>query len=309
VAIKATGATLLYNEIIQVRVKYTVKRTGAQKYGMMVFDNEADAKALDPSKAITHVEYDASALTSGGYFYGYSDGIPAKDMGTTLYYVGYAQYGAEDYEYAEMINYSPRVYAANMLGKSTTADATKNLCSALMHYGAAMQQYKDKSLTAEQLMNYGIEGIRAIPYDEAVLGDHNAVITRGPNEPFKLTSATMLFEGAITYRLTFTVPAALVGKVYVEYTIKGVTNETPIEQDGSKFYAFISGNAAKDMDEDVTVRAYYLDENENKVYDDELVYSGYAYVRNTVKNSSDATSIALAKAFAMYIYYADKTIK
>jgi hypothetical protein len=119
----------------------------------------------------------------------------------------------------------------------------------------------------------------------------------------------MLFEGAITYRLTFTVPAALVGKVYVEYTIKGVTNETPIEQDGSKFYAFISGNAAKDMDEDVTVRAYYLDENENKVYDDELVYSGYAYVRNTVKNSSDATSIALAKAFAMYIYYADKTIK
>ena len=71
--------------------------------------------------------------------------------------------------------------------------------------------------------------------------------------------------------------------------------------ESGEYYAYISGIAAKDMDEALTVSPYYIDESEEKVYGPELVYSGYEYVRRTLNASTSDTMKALAKAFAMYI--------
>jgi hypothetical protein len=63
------------------------------------------------------------------------------------------------------------------------------------------------------------------------------------------------------------------------------------------------------MDETLTVTPYYLDENGEKVYGAELVYSGYEYARRTINSTtSDENTIATAKAFAMYIAAADAAI-
>ena len=62
------------------------------------------------------------------------------------------------------------------------------------------------------------------------------------------------------------------------------------------------------MDEKLVVKPYYLNDSGEKVYGAELIYSGYEYCRRTIENSTDENSIALAKAFAMYVDATDKAI-
>jgi hypothetical protein len=60
------------------------------------------------------------------------------------------------------------------------------------------------------------------------------------------------------------------------------------------------------MDEVITCKPFYYGENGEKVYGGELVYNGYEYVRRIVANTnSAAVDVALAQAFAMYVYYVD----
>ena len=55
------------------------------------------------------------------------------------------------------------------------------------------------------------------------------------------------------------------------------------------------------------VKAYYLDNNGEKVYGAELIYSGYEYVRRALANASYSESVKeLARTLAMYIHYANK---
>ena len=131
---------------------------------------------------------------------------------------------------------------------------------------------------------------------------------------FRTRSANMLFSGAITYEIQYSVDAALESKeLFMEYTIKGETKSVPMERtntsSGVRYVAKADGNAAKDMDELIVARPYYVGENGEKVYGAELHYSGYEYTRRTVAGSSaSATGKALAKAFAMYVNYADATL-
>jgi hypothetical protein len=250
---------------------------------------------------------------NGTYYYGDTDGISARLMGETMYYVGYADLGNGVYEYTAAVAYGPRNYAVNMLKKSSTSDETRNLISALMHYGAAAQQYAaGGTLAAEELMNYGIEGIVEIPYDEAVLGERQFSVDTTVTNGFRTRSANMLFSGAITYEIQYSVEDALKGKdLYMEYTIKGVTNSVLMEyyEAADRYFAKVFGNAAKDMDELIVTRPYYVNENGEKVYGAELRYSGYEYTNRTVTGTSASENgKALAKAFAMYVYYADATL-
>ena len=76
-------------------------------------------------------------------------------------------------------------------------------------------------------------------------------------------------------------------------------------EDG-RLWATTSGVPAKDLGKTLKVKAYYLDDNGDKVYGGELVFSGYEYVRIATTNASYTEEVkALAKALAMYIYYAN----
>ena len=157
-------------------------------------------------------------------------------------------------------------------------------------------------------MNYGIPGIYDIPYNEAILGESQFYASGTETNGIALKSATMILKGAITYQIKYALNKTIADKeVYVEYVIKGVTKEIPLvkESDGN-YYAYADGNAAKDMDEVVTFKAFYYGEDGEKVYGLPLVYSGYEYTRRTLV-STKVTEVdkALAKAFAMYVYCAD----
>ena len=302
-SIKATSATLLYEDMIQVRYKFQVTASDPSdivSYGMYIFTSQADAETCDAAKAIQDKELSGT----GGVYYGYTDGVPAKEMGDSQFVVGYLKLANGEYVYGNIVEYSPKIYAARMVGKDSTKPETKLLCKALMHYGAAAQMYFNYK--TDDLMN---EGFAAVEFDATVMGESVFAVDTTPTNGFTTKSATLLFEGAITYRVKYTASSEIAGKtLYAEYTFKGETYSLELELIDGAYYAYIDGIAAKDLDEVLTVKPYYVDESGSKVYGAELVYSGYEYARRTIDTSSKPLSVALAKALAMYIDAADKAI-
>lgn len=69
-----------------------------------------------------------------------SQGIPAKNLGDTLYFKIYAKLSDGSYIYSGLYNYSAKTYAQERLANSSNEEL-KALCVALLNYGAAAQQY------------------------------------------------------------------------------------------------------------------------------------------------------------------------
>jgi len=125
----------------------------------------------------------------------------------------------------------------------------------------------------------------------------------------KLRSAAMDLKGAISYIVKFTVEDASIAnkKLYAEYSLLGETGSVELEQgtDG-RLWAVVNGIPAKDLDSTLRVKAYYLNDNGDRVYGGELVYSANEYTRRALSNTSYSEAEKnLAKTLAMYVYYAD----
>ena len=200
----------------------------------------------------------------------------------------------------QVIEYSPLIYCRNKQNDATVGA----LCRAMMHYGAAAQAEQYNMTTG--LMN---EGFEAIAYDETVLGESvfsaNTIVTNG----LRLRSVTMDLKGAISYIVKFTAEdAVLAGKqLYAEYSLLGETGSVElVEGSDGRLWAAISDDPAKDLGATLRVKAYWVNEDGERMYSGELVYSGYEYVRRALTNTSYAASVKdLARALAIYISYAD----
>ena len=304
--IRPAGATLLYKDMIQIRYKFTVNLSDVVEYGMWIFGGETDEEARAAAytfDAAYAKEIHELKLDSGSTYYGFSNGISAKNMGDAQYMVTYVKLADGSYRFTAPVEYSPKQYALNMVGKETTSEKTKALCQALMHYGAAHQLYT--GYRVDDLMNVGFGDF---VYDASVLGESVFSVDTSVVNGMKSNGATLIFTGALTYRFKYTPSAEALGKqLYAEYTVNvnGETVKQSVEIATDSGYAFVSGIPAKDMDSTITIQPYYLNEQGERVYGPEVVYSGYEYCRRTIENSSNEASINLAKAFAMYVYAAN----
>ena len=272
-------------------------------------NNDAEARAaaytFDPDNAAEILEL---VHVSGSTYYGFTDGIAAKNMGDAQYMVTYVKLADGTYRFTSPVEYSPKQYALNMVGKESTKETTKTLCKALMHYGAAHQLYT--GYRADDLMNVDFGDFT---YDESVLGESVFNVDTSVVNGMQSNGATIIFTGELTYRFKYTPSGDALGKqLFAEYSVRvngeTITQSVEIENVGNSYFAYISGIPAKDMDSAITIRPYYLDDNGNRVYGPQVVYSGYEYCRRTIANSSDQNSINLAKAFAMYIYAANEAL-
>ena len=295
--ITIAGKTLSYQDEIKMKFAYTITGTPTVKQVKVFSSREAAEARNDPVQIHDLFE-------SGNTWQAYSNGIPARKMGDSVYVVGYIEFADGGYVYSDVLEYSPLIYAKNMLGKDTTKPATKDLCKALLHYGAAAQVYIDKK--TDGLMN---EGIDPVPFDESVLGESILSVQKDVyKNGMAYAGANISFDGAISYKFAFTLDEERASKdVYLEYSIGGGSvKEIKLEKNGTTYQCEIAGNPARTMGDEVVARPYYLDESGNRVYGLEIHYSGYEYARN--KKDSDTDGAKLARAFAMYVHAAKVAI-
>ena len=274
--------------------------------GVLLYDSAEKAATKDPAQAyeVINLEWNEGEKK----YVGQSEGIDARDMDKSQFAVAYLKLTDGTYIFGtkegneHIVECSPLIYCRTMKDNATVG----TLCNAMMQYGAAAQVAQYGMTTG--LMN---EGFDAVAYDESVLGESvysaNAEIING----MKLRAVTMDLQGAISYIVKYTVEdASLTDKqLYAEYSLLGETGSVKLTTgaDG-RLWAIISGVPPKDLGATLTVKAYYLDENGAKVYGGELVFNGYEYTRKALEDGSPYTEDIkdLAKALAMYVYYADQ---
>lgn len=127
---------LEFKDMIKVVAFFTADHTeDVVEMGMITYKNQVTMVDIATADyVIPGAEYEAN---SSRYFSG-SQGIHAKYLGDTVYLACYAKLKDGSYVYTKFAPYSPITYATNQLEKSTDMKL-KQLCAAMLNYGAAAQ--------------------------------------------------------------------------------------------------------------------------------------------------------------------------
>jgi hypothetical protein len=319
--ITAKSFSLSFESEILVNFYYTVSdMTNVVDHGMLVFNNNPGTVSYAGANKV----YNETAYDSAKARYGVTtDGIAAKEMGDTRYYVAYAKLTDGSYVYSGVYDYSPKKYAVNMLSKSSTSDKQKALCVAMLNYGTAAQNYfsynaaspMNAVLTADQkaLVRAYDAGLftGAVAASNSKIGSF-AATTSG----FSKKTATVSFEGAMTINYYFTPSATVSGSmmlyVWTPETYASVGTLTAsnasevikmVNAGDGRYWADLDGIPAKALDETYYVSAVYTDASGNRYCTGVVAYSLSKYCINNAKDGKAMQE--LAAAAAMYGYYAE----
>ena len=312
-----SGFTLSFEDEILVNFYFTAQNVEASEYGMLVFYNKPATPAYGKADDV----YAAAYVPSGDRYMSQTAGIAAKQMGDTRYYAAYAKLDDGSYVYSDLYEYSPKKYATNMIGRTTTSENLKALCVAMLNYGAAAQQYF--GYRTDDLMNASLTGDQ-----QALVRAYDAGLFRGPvaadstktgifaatANGFTGRSATVSFEGAFAINYYFAPDDEVFGNMllyywsaedYAKVSELSLTNATgkvvmQKQPDGS-YWAQVSGIAAKALDDTYYVAGVY-NCGTGSCCTGIIAYSLSRYCMNNAKDGNVMQD--LAAATAMYGYYA-----
>ena len=267
------------------------------------------------NKLVEEGEEDVIIINADGVrFETNTGGIAAKDMGDLVCFRPYLDNGDGTYTYGRIINdYAPTKYCDNQIKNNTTA---KDVCIALLNYGAAAQTYfkyktdslMNKNLTAEQKASlWDVNLVRA---DWTVPADKEGALGR-QNPPITSRTATLILEGKIISEFSIGISDIDIASVEIIYwdeaqynsvavlTEENVTGRENMVYDASaNKWRYESAQPAKYMFNTIYTCAVVTDTEGNKYYGGVLPYSPerYGYLR---RNDTDALG-ELAKRMVVY---------
>ena len=318
VTVTAKGFSLSFEDEILVNLYYTVSDlTNVAEHGMLVFYSDPDT--VDYSKA--DAVYNAPVYDSAKDRYmATTDGVAAKEMGDTRYYVVYAKLESGSFVYSNAYEYSPKKYSMNMLGKTSTSDKQKALCVAMLNYGAAAQEYF--GYNTDSLMNAELTAQQqalVAAYDKtlftgAVAADPNKIGAFAATSGFSKKSATVSFESAFCVNYYFTPNATVNGDMtlYIwmpeayaaaeTLTADNAETMTMVAGSNGSYWGQVIGIAPRNLDDTYYVAGVYTDESGNTCCTGVIAYSLSRYCISKAVDGNEMQE--LASAAAMYGYYA-----
>jgi hypothetical protein len=282
--------------------------------GMLTFESKLDEFTIED--ALTRVP---GYVDSGdGLYYASTKGIPAKQMGDTIYFAIYAKLSDGTYAYSKLVNYSPITYAKNLL--KTGEPSMKALVVAMLNYGAAAQIHFDYNTA--NLVNSSLTDAQKAMVNSYSGGMVGSVVT--PNAAkqgiFANTNGyskrypTIGFEGAFSIDYYVDPKYTPVGDVTLYFwnqadfnaasvlTPENCTYSVKMEaQDNGEYGASVKGIAAKQLNDGVYIAMVYSDGTTQHA-SGVLSYSIGMYCKSL--SAGGGTMGALAEATAVYGYYA-----
>ena len=315
--LKLKAPTLEFKDMIKVVAFYTAENTeDVVEMGMLTYTEQVEVVDVNTAAyVIPGADYEAS---SGRYFSN-SQGIHAKFLGDTVYLACYAKLTDGSYVYTKLAGYSPLTYATNQLNKSTNV-ALKQLCAAMLNYGAAAQVYfnyntdvlANSTLTAEQIAlpeSYREDMGASVPTADAA---KQGIFAN--NKGFSKRSPAVSFEGAFSINYFFTPKYAPVDGITMYYwneadfnaaevlTIENATGFIMMDGEGvGQYRGDIEGIAAKNLANAVYVAGVYSDGTTTWT-SGVLGYSIGAYCSGQATKGGAMADLAMATA--VYGYHA-----
>ena len=314
--LKLKAPALEFKDMIKVVAFYTAENMqDVVEMGTITYSSKVDTWSVETAE---YVIPGASYDTASDRYYSASQGIHAKYLGDTVYLAIYAKLSDGSYVYTTLASYSPVTYATNQL-KGNDIEL-KQLCAAMLNYGAAAQNYfghntdapANSSMTAEQLAlpeAYRADMVQAVP---GVPKEKQGAFAA--NKGFSKRSPAVSFESAFSIHYFFTPAYMPVGQITFYYWNEADLNAaevlTPGNASGSfamsgegqgQYHGEIVGIAAKDLSNAVYVAAVYSD-GTNTWTSGVLGYSIGAYCSSQA--GKGGTMAELAMATAVYGYHA-----
>ena len=305
--------TLSFKDEVKLNIYYSATDLdNVVDMGLIVFSSQVNSYTIyNAESVVSGYKYS----TSSGLYTVSTNGIPAKNMGDTIWFAVYAQLSNGTYAYTKLVDYSPRTYAYSLLG---SGDAKlDNLLVAMLNYGTAAQTYF--GYNTGNLLNNGLANAKSLTsgYDSSMMSDIAAPSAAkqgsfAKNGGFEDMYPSVTFGGAFAinyYCVPSYMPASGVTLYYwreADYNAASVL--TPANATGSlqmtgkgTYKGSVTGISAKDIGDGVYVAFVYSD-GTTTYCSGVLPYSIGMYCNTMAGYTNDFTPFA--QATAVYGYYA-----
>jgi hypothetical protein len=308
--------TLLLEDTIKLNIYYSIDQDIAlDKMGMLTWSSKPDVVDITTAENV----YPGATFNDGNGYYGVNtDGIPAQNLGDTIYFCIYAQLADGTYAYGKQVQYSPTQYAYNQINGGASAEM-KALLVAILNYGAAAQTYLEDT---DPLVNANltdeakalVEAYRSDMVHSVAMPNATKQGALAANGGFSNKQPTISLDGAFSINYYFTPSATVKGNMTFYYwnaedfanasvlSTSNATGSAVMTNNNGEYSAAISGIAAKDVDGALYACGVYTDVNGNTYSTGILPYSLGFYCGNQVKAGGETAD--LAAAIAVYGYYA-----
>ena len=290
--VKMSSVSLALKDEVKFTGYFTIENIDASTatMGLMTYESLPTDVSVDTAD---HVIPGATYQSSKDRYIGYSQGIPAKEMGDLFYICAYVQLEDGTYVYSDVVEYSVEKYAYAMLDYTNDADLQK-LLIAMLNYGAEAQLYfgyntddlVNADLTDEQknsLNSYSADLMDAIvTADSSKTG--NFVYTEAA---FSTKSVNVTAGGALALSYRFNPAYTMDGDMTMYYwdaatynnvselTVENATGSATMTVVNGAYQASVTGIAAKDIDK--TIYAVGVYESDGVTYTTGII----AYNLNT----------------------------
>ena len=258
------------------------------------------------------------AETENGWEYRMqSQGIPAAHYADTIWLRAYIQDDEGIITYGPLKEYSVREYCENRLEKSDS-QYMKNVCAAMLNYGAAAQNYFDYNL--DDPANNVKDGI-VMPtlkaWNSEMMTDINPANTKLTGSPIVTDNGkTLELEGAIRVHYYFglkeTLAAPVTAKLQVwdgvtgELTEDNVTRSIPMTLINGKYTAASADIPSAEYGKTLYVRAHFVDAENNEYNSAVVAYSPEKYAAGRIEKSESDELKTLVKQMVIYGEYAQE---
>jgi hypothetical protein len=308
--------TLLLEDTIKLNIYYSIDQDIAlDKMGMLTWSSKPDVVDITTAENV----YPGATFNDGNGYYGVNtDGIPAQNLGDTIYFCIYAQLADGTYAYGKQVQYSPTQYAYNQINGGASAEM-KALLVAILNYGAAAQTYLEDT---DPLVNANltdeakalVEAYRSDMVHSVAMPNATKQGAMASNGGFSGKKPSISLDGAFSINYYFTPSATMKGNMTFYYwnaadfaaadvlSVDNATGSAVMTNNNGEYSAAISGIAAKDVDGALYACGVYTDVNGNTYSTGILPYSLGFYCGNQVKAGGETAD--LAAAIAVYGYYA-----
>ena len=265
--------TLNFESEIMYNVYYTATDLeDAVEMGLLMFtEPNTDGTAADA------VEVVSGYVENGQNYMVHTSGIPAKNLGDTVYFKVYARMADGTYIYSEMAGYNAIAYANSILSNAASTAEMKGLVVAMLNYGAEAQLYFGHN--TDKLMNAGLtEAQQAMVrgYDPSMLDDvaptdsdkHGGFVMN--KTAFSAAYPSISFEGALDINYYIVNALPLDGEMTLYYwnrtdyenadrlLVGNATGSMTMTYDGSRYHGIVEGIAAKEMDQTIYATSVYV---------------------------------------------------
>ena len=309
--------TLSFEDEIIYNVYFTVADASSiVEMGLMILPKMDQNATIDD--AVSTVP---GFVSNGSMYLAKSEGIPAANMGDTLYFKVYAKLTDGTYTYSGAGGYNAKAYANSILTSASSSSQMKSLAVAMLEYGAEAQKFfghnTDKlvnsALTAEQkALIRSYETNMMDPIVKADSSKTGAFIRNNAN--FKQLYPSVSFDGAFAINFYCT-PAITVDSDMTLYwwdaenyasidlfTLNNATGKMTMTATDGRYWGEVAGIAAKDMDKTYYVSCVFKHDGQY-VTTGIIPYSLGKYCSDKAATNGDAQQ-PFAQATAVYGYYA-----